>query len=105
MCSTVKHCHRVITQLQLINIIIIIIIIIVYIWDSYVYQKGVLCFLTDECYIRSVKRYCFVRQYAAVPELLEIVILQYTNWCVLIVRAFFFHQFSCFCQFLMDNFG
>jgi len=25
------------------------------IWDSYVYQKGVLCFLIDECYIRSVK--------------------------------------------------
>ena len=25
------------------------------IWDSYIYQNGVLCFLIDECYIRSVK--------------------------------------------------
>jgi hypothetical protein len=25
------------------------------IWHSYVYQKGVLCFLIDECYVRSVK--------------------------------------------------
>jgi hypothetical protein len=72
------------------------------IWDSYVYQKGVLCFLIRECYIRSIKRYCFVRKYAAVPVQLEIVILQYTGWCVLIIRAFFFNQFSCFCQFLMD---
>jgi len=75
------------------------------IWDSYVYQKGVLCFLTDECYIRSVKRYCFVRKYAAVPVQIEIVILQYLGWCVLIVRAFFFNQLSYFFQFLMDNFG
>ena len=75
------------------------------IWDSYVYQEGVLCFLIDECYIRSVKRYCFVRQYAAVPVQLEIVILQYIDWCVLIIRAFLFNQLSYFCQFLMDNFG
>jgi len=43
------------------------------IWDSYVSQKGVLCFLIHECYIRSVGRYCFVRKYAAVPVQLEIV--------------------------------
>jgi len=49
------------------------------IWDSYVYQRGVLCFLIDECYIRSVKRYCFVRKNAAVPVQLAIVILQYTT--------------------------
>ena len=30
------------------------------IWDSYVNQKDVLCFLIDECYIRPVKRYCFI---------------------------------------------
>jgi hypothetical protein len=38
---------------------------------------GALCFLVDECYIRSVKRYCFVRKYAAIPVQVEIVILQY----------------------------
>ena len=38
-------------------------------------SKGVR-FLIDECYIRSVKRSCFVRKYAAVPVQLEIVILQ-----------------------------
>jgi len=69
--------------------------------DSYVYQKSVLCFLIDECYIRSVKRYCFVRKYAAVPVQLEIVILEYTGWCVLIIRAFFFNQLSYFCQLLL----
>jgi len=31
------------------------------IWDSYVYQKGVLCFLIHKSYVRSIKRYCFVR--------------------------------------------
>ena len=60
------------------------------VWDSCVYQKGVLCFLIAECYIRSVKRYCFVRQYAAVPVQLEIVILQYTGWCVPIDSTGFF---------------
>jgi hypothetical protein len=53
------------------------------IWDSYVYQEGVLCFFIHESYVRSVKRYCFVRKYAAVPVKLEIVILQYIGWCVL----------------------
>jgi hypothetical protein len=61
-------------------------------WDSYVYQKGILCFLIGECYIRSVKKYCFVRQYAAVPVQLEIVIPQYIGWCVLIIRDFFFNS-------------
>jgi len=78
---------------------------IVCIWDSCVYQKDVLCFLIDECYIRSVKRYCFVHKYAAVPVQLEIVIRQYIDCCVLIIRAFFFNQLSYFCQFLVDNFG
>jgi hypothetical protein len=57
------------------------------VWYSYVYRKGVLCFLNDECYIRSGKTYCFVRKYAAVPVQLEIVNLQYIDWCVLIIRA------------------
>jgi hypothetical protein len=50
------------------------------IWDSYVYQKVYLCFLIHECYIKSVKNYCFVRKYAAVPVQLEIVILQYMGY-------------------------
>jgi hypothetical protein len=39
-------------------------------------------------FIRSVKRYCFVRKYAAFPVQLEIVVLQFTGWCVLIVWLF-----------------
>jgi hypothetical protein len=74
------------------------------IWDSYAYQDCFLCFLIHESYVRSVKRYCFVRKYAAVPVKLEIVILQYFGWCVFIVWTFICNQFSCFCQFLMDNF-
>ena len=75
------------------------------IWDSYVYQKGVLCFLTHKSFVRSIKRHCFVRKYAAIPVQLEIFILQYIGWCVLIIWTFIGNQFSCFCQFLMDNFG
>ena len=55
------------------------------IWDSYVYQKVVLCFFIYECYIRSVKRYFFVHKYAAVPVQLEIVMRQYIGWCVIII--------------------
>jgi hypothetical protein len=51
------------------------------IWDSYVYQKGCLCFLIHKSYIRSIKRYCFFRKYAAIPVQLEIFILQYVGWC------------------------
>ena len=54
------------------------------IWYSHVYQNGVLCFLIHECYIRSIKSYCFVRQFAAVPVQLEIVILQYIGWLLLL---------------------
>ena len=63
------------------------------IWDSYVYQKGVLRFLIAECYIRAVKRYCFVRQCAAVPVQLEIVILQYIGWCVLIYYYYYYYYY------------
>jgi len=39
-----------------------------------VYQKGVLCFLIHKSYVRSIKRYCFVREYAAVPLLLLLLL-------------------------------
>ena len=51
--------------------------------DSYVSQKGALCCLIHESYVMSVGRYCFVRNYAAIPVQLEVVILQYIGWCVL----------------------
>ena len=66
------------------------------IWDSYAYQKGVLCFLIHKSYVRSIKRYCFVRKYAAIPVQLEIFILQYIGWCVFILWTFIVNQFSCF---------
>jgi hypothetical protein len=72
--------------------------------DSYVYQISGLCFFIHESYVRSVSRYCFIRNYAAIPVQLEVVILQYISWCVRIVWTFVFSQFSCFCQFLVDNF-
>jgi hypothetical protein len=71
---------------------------------EYVYQKGVLCCLIHESYVRSVRRYCFVRNYAAIPVQLEVVILQFVGWSVLVVWTFACYQFSCFCQFLVDNF-
>jgi hypothetical protein len=71
--------------------------------DSYVYQKGVLCFFIHESYVRTVRMYCFVRNFAAVPVEFKIVILQYISWCVLIVGTCVFNQFSWFWQFLMDN--
>ena len=75
------------------------------IWDSYVCQKVVLCFLIHKRYVRSIKRYCFVRQYTAIPVQLEIFILQYIGRCVLIIWTFIVNLFGCFCQFLTDNFG
>jgi hypothetical protein len=69
--------------------------------DSYVYQKGVLCFFIHESYVRSVRRYFVVRNYAAVPVQFEIVILQYIGWCVLIKWTSVLNQFSCFCQFII----
>jgi len=58
------------------------------IWDSYVYQKYVLYFLIHKSYVRSIKRYCFVRKYAAIPVQLEIFILQSIGWCVLTIWTF-----------------
>ena len=75
------------------------------IWDSCVYQKCVLYFLIHKSYVRSINRYCFVRKCAAIPVQLEIFILQYIGWCVLIIWTFIISQFSYFCRFLMDNFG
>jgi len=57
------------------------------IWDSYVYQKGALCFLIHKSYVRSIKSYYFFRQYAAFPVQPEIFIPQYNGWCVLIIWA------------------
>jgi len=67
------------------------------IWDSYVYQKGVICFLIHKSYVRSIKRNCFVRNYAAIPVQLEIFIPQYIDWCVLIIWTFIVNQFGWFC--------
>ena len=41
------------------------------IWDSYIYQKGVLFFLIHKSYVRSIKMYCFVRKYVAIPVQLD----------------------------------
>ena len=57
---------------------------------SYVYQKYVFCFLIHECYVRSIKSYCFVCNYATVPGQLEIVIHQYNGRCVLVVYYYYF---------------
>jgi hypothetical protein len=51
-------------------------------------------FFIHDSYVRSVRRYCFVRNYAEVPVQLEIVILQYIGWCVLVVWTVVFNQFS-----------
>jgi len=57
--------------------------------------------VNNKSYVRSIKRYCFVRKYAAIPEQLEIFILQYIDWCVLIIWTFIVNQFGCFCQLLL----
>jgi len=68
-------------------------------------SKSLFFFLIHKSYVRSIKRYCFVRKYAAIPVQLEIFILQYTGWCIFIMWTFIVPQFGCFCQFLMGNFG
>ena len=72
------------------------------IWDSYVYQKGVLCFLIHKSYARSIKRYCFVRKYAAITVQLEIFILQYIGWLVLIIRTFIDNNNNNYYYYYMD---
>ena len=80
-------------------------------WRDYVYlgqlclSKRCFCFLIHKSYVRSIEQYCFIRKYAAIPVQLEIFILQYIGWYVLIIWTFIFNQFGCFCQFLMDTFG
>ena len=54
--------------------------------------KKVFFFFIHEGYVRSVKRYCFIRKYAAVPVQLEIVVLQYIGWYLFIVWAFVYNQ-------------
>ena len=59
--------------------------------ESYVYQIGGLCFVIRKSYVRSVSRYCFIRNYPAIPVQLEVV-LHYISWCVLIVWTFVFNN-------------
>jgi len=79
-------------------------------WRDYVYlgqlclSKGVLCVLIHKSYVRSIERYCFVRKCAAIPVQLEIFILQYTGWCVLIIWTSIINNFGCFCQFVVEIF-
>jgi len=58
-------------------------------------KKGVLCFLIHKSYVRSIKNYCFVSKYAAIPVQLEIFILQYIGRCVLIIWTFIVNKFGC----------
>jgi len=46
-------------------------------WDSYVYQKDVLCFLIHKSYVRSITRYCFVRKIAAIIIIIIIIIISF----------------------------
>ena len=56
-------------------------------------SKCVLCFLIHKSYVRSVKMYFFVRKCAAIPVQLEIFILQYIGWCVLIIWTFNYYYY------------
>ena len=57
------------------------------IWGSYVYQKGVLCFLIHKSYVRPIE---------SIVLSISMLRLQYTAWCVLIIRTFIFNEFGCF---------
>ena len=57
--------------------------------------KRYFCFLIHKSYVRSIISYCFVLKYAAIPVQLEIFILQYIGWCVLIIWTFIVNQFGC----------
>ena len=52
-------------------------------------SKGVLCFLIHKSYVRSIKRYCFVRKYAA-------IMVQHFHspvlWLVCTYNMGFYHQ-------------
>jgi len=72
--------------------------------DSCVYQISGLRFFIRESYVRYNSRYCSIRNYAAIPVQLEVVILQYISWCLPIIWTFVYNQFSCFRQFLVNNF-
>jgi len=52
--------------------------------DNYVYQMMFFFFIHGS-YVRTIRRYRLVRNYAAVPVQLEIVVLQYIGWSALIV--------------------
>ena len=56
------------------------------IWDSCVYQKVVLCFLIHKSYVRSIKRYCFDRKYAAISvQIIIIIIINIINIIINII--------------------
>ena len=65
------------------------------IWDSYVYQKGVLCFLIHKSYVRPIKRYCFVRKYAAI--LIQLIIIINTDHMKFAASFIFFGSIICRC--------
>ena len=75
------------------------------IWIQLCLSKGVLWFIIHKNYVRSIIIFCFVSKYVAIPVQLEIFILQYISWYVLVIWTFIVNQFGCFCQFLMDNFS
>jgi len=66
------------------------------IWDSHVYQKGVLCFLIHKSYVRSIEKYCFVRKYAAIPVQLEIIII--------IIITIILNEVLCFKLFYVNKY-
>jgi len=73
------------------------------IWDSYVYQKVVPCFVIHKSYVRSIKKYCFVRNYATIPVQLEIFILQHAGWRILIIWTFIVNQFGLLLLLLLSS--
>jgi len=66
-------------------------------------KKVFFVFLFIKVMSGRLKGIFFVRKYAAIPVQLEIFILQYIGWCVLVIRSFILNQFGCFCHFLMDD--
>ena len=45
------------------------------VWDSYVYQKGVLCFIIHKSYVGSIKSYWFFRKYAVIIVVVVVVVV------------------------------
>ena len=58
------------------------------VFGTAMYNKKVFFFFIHKSYVRSIIRHYFVRKYAANPVQLEIFILQYFGWYVLIILTF-----------------